>query len=519
MWLTRLFSTAALALLGIVALQLPAAARQVSPGDPSASALPESPGSTGTVGNSGSIESVIPVGPGPSFPRVPRGITQPPEPFGVPGGLGIEPLAPPSEAERPLAGRLGLASIEDMEATPGGITIDQAIERVLRMNLELRAQAFEIPKARADVLTASLRGNPLFFVDSSTVPYGNFRDSAGGPNQFDANITLPLDLNNKRKRRIEAAVRAQEVTEALYQDAVRLQLDNLYTAWIDVLAAQVTIRFLEAGRSSLEVQLELTEQLVAKGASSHTEVNNIEIQIDSTELTLLETRETYDDAKRTLAALLSLPEEQAETFPMDGSLRGLNIPPPPIDWLIQQARECRPDLGAFRLGVLRARAEVNLAKASRLDDLFLLYQPFTAQRNLEPGERTSYSWALGVTVPLPVFNRNQGNIARANQTVTQTQTQVANLERQVLLEVQRAEAAYSVTLATIKKLEEEILPAARENLEMSLAEPGPDEPGAISRIEAQRSFAEISRQYLEALIRHRRSMFRLNTAVSRRVFP
>ena len=184
--------------------------------------------------------------------------------------------------------------------------------------------------------------------------------------------------------------------------------------------------------------------------------------------------------------MLSIPLDQAETLPDRWLAAWLNLPPPPIDWLVQQARECRPDLAAFRIGVLRARAEVNLAKANRIDDLFLLYQPFTAQRRLSPGERTSYSWALGVTVPLPVFNRNQGNIARANHTVAQTQIQAANLDRQVLLEVQRAEAAYSVTLATIKKLQEEILPAARENLEMSLADPGPDEPGAISRIEAQR---------------------------------
>ena len=72
--------------------------------------------STGTVGNSGGVESVIPVGPGPSFPRVPRGITQPPEPFGVPGGLGIEPLPLLPSPNHLLTGRLGIASIEDLES-------------------------------------------------------------------------------------------------------------------------------------------------------------------------------------------------------------------------------------------------------------------------------------------------------------------------------------------------------------------------------------------------------------------
>jgi cobalt-zinc-cadmium efflux system outer membrane protein len=251
---------------------------------------------------------------------------------------------------------------------------------------------------------------------------------------------------------------------------------------------------------------------------SRSEVNTIEIQRDSTDLTLLEAKETYDDAKRTLAALLWMPLEESETFKVRGSLLGSDLPCPPVEILIQKGLEIRPDLAAFRLGVLRARSEVRLARANRLDDVFLLYQPFSAQQGLKPGDRTATSWAIGLTVPLPVYNRNQGNIARAAHTVVQTEVQLANLERQVILEIQRAEAAYGVTLATLKRLEAEILPAARENLEISLRQSRSEKPDPIAIIEAQRAFGDISRQHLEALIRHRRSMFRLNTAVGCRIF-
>jgi cobalt-zinc-cadmium efflux system outer membrane protein len=162
---------------------------------------------------------------------------------------------------------------------------------------------------------------------------------------------------------------------------------------------------------------------------------------------------------------------------------------------------------------------VRLARANRLDDVFLIYQPFSVQPGLVPGDRPATSWAIGLTVPLPVYNRNQGNIARATQTVAQTEVQLANLERQVILEIQRAEAAYEVTLATIKRLEAEILPAARQNLQISLSKSRAEKTNPIEIIEAQRAFGDISRQYLEALIRHRRSMFRLNTAVGCRIFP
>ena len=501
---------------------LTAASAIANPGDPAESLLPQAPGMSGAVDidGGGEVEAVIPVGPGPSYPRVPRGITQPPEPFGLESDLAIEPvtLLPEPDEERAAAIKVGIPA-ELLPEPPNGMTIGKAIDRLLRLNLELRAQEMEISKARADVLTAGLRGNPLIYTDSSMIPYGNFDGSGGGPTQYDTNITLPIDFNGKRKKRLAVAMRAQRITEALYQDATRLQIDNLYTAWTDVLAAKATIRFLEAGLESLEAQRRVTAPLVRRGELSRTEFNNVEIQIDSTDLRLLEARETLDDAKRTLAALLSIPVAEAETFPVRGRLRWLHLQPPPIDQLIAEAIHHRPDLNAYRLGIDRARSEVRLAHANRIDDAFLLYQPFTAQEGLDPGDRASYSWAMGITLPLPIFNRNQGNIARAEHTVVQTRTQLENLERQVRLEVERAEAAFQVTRATINRIQDEILPAAEENLNLSLASPDPDEPVAISRIEAQRSYAEISQQYLDALVRHRRSMFRLNTVVGCRVFP
>lgn len=501
---------------------LTAVSALADPGDPGGSLLPPPPGMSGGFDIDGGegIEAVIPVGPGPNYPRVPRGITQPPEPFGLESDLAIEPvtLLPEPEDDGAAAVKVGIPA-ELLPEPADGMTIGEAIDRLLRLNLELRAQEMEISKARADVLTAGLRGNPLIYTDSSMIPYGNFDGSGGGPTQYDANITLPIDSNGKRKKRLAVAMRAQRITEALYQDAIRLQIDNLYTAWTDVLAAKATIRFLEAGLESLEAQRRITAPLVKRGELSRTEFNNVEIQIDSTDLRLLEARETLDDAKRTLAALLSIPVAEAETFPVRGRLRWLHLQPPPVERLVAEAIQHRPDLHAYRLGIDRARSEVRLAHANRIDDAFLLYQPFTAQEGLDPGDRASYSWAMGITLPLPIFNRNQGNIARAEHTVVQTRTQLENLERQVRLEVERAEAAFQVTRATISRIQDEILPAAEENLKLSLASPDPDEPVAISRIEAQRRYAEISQQYLDALVRHRRSMFRLNTVVGSRVFP
>ena len=72
----------------------------------------------------------------------------------------------------------------------------------------------------------------------------------------------------------------------------------------------------------------------------------------------------------------------------------------------------------------RAEADVRLAKANAFSDVYVLWQPYTFQDNSPYGLKSQYSWALGVTVPLPIYNRNQGGISRAKINVTQSQIQL-----------------------------------------------------------------------------------------------
>ena len=103
----------------------------------------------------------------------------------------------------------------------------------------ISAQFHEIPKARADILTASLRANPIFYADSQLIPYGDFsKERPGGPVQYDINISHPLDVSHKRRARTAVASQAGRVIEAQYQDAVRQQIDSLYDTYVGVLARE-----------------------------------------------------------------------------------------------------------------------------------------------------------------------------------------------------------------------------------------------------------------------------------------
>ena len=110
----------------------------------------------------------------------------------------------------------------------------------------------------------------------------------------------------------------------------------------------------------------------------------------------------------------------------------------------------------------RAEADVRLARANRFSDVFLLFQPYTYQDNAPYGLKSAVSYALGVTVPLPIYNRNQGGIQRTVLNVGQTQTQLADVERQALIDVEKAVQEYEVTRREVDELSKEVIPEATQ---------------------------------------------------------
>jgi outer membrane protein, heavy metal efflux system len=169
------------------------------------------------------------------------------------------------------------------------------------------------------------------------------------------------------------------------------------------------------------------------------------MQLNSTRIGLADAEESLRNAKRSLTPLLRIPLSESEALELRGAITDRDPPPPPGDDLIRIALACRTDLAAARLGIGLAKADVRLARAERFQDVYLLYQPYTFQNNTPFDAKSAHSWALGVTVPMPLYNRNQGNIRRAQVNVSQTQTQLAALELRIGTEVRQAEREYAMT--------------------------------------------------------------------------
>ena len=459
--------------------------------------------------------------------RLPRGGKQRAAASSLAANRGMqlpESLPAPAAAATPGAA-VTLTTIDvtiiDDPGPADGITLDEAIERMTRSNLDIRALRHELTQADADILTAGLRTNPLIYMDTQFIPYGSFDNAnPGGPTQYDVNVTMPMDLSKKRQARTTVARMARSTLEAQFQDVTRRQIDNVYRAFVTLQSARIDRLAVAA---TVERQMQRLADLRASPDrdNDHVEdaISHLELALERSRVTLGDANEAYEDAREGLGVLLSVPPDEAARLEPRGVLRDTGPPPPPLEEAEALALKCRPDLRAARLGVTRAGAELTLQRANRIDDVYLFYDPITIQDNSPFGSPSAKSWALGLTFALPIFNRNQGNIARAQSNIGQSKLELSALERRVLSDVRLADREFRRSLEAIEQIERSMLPRARSVLARRQTQFAAGEISVDDLEGAVEDMAEVTQSHRDAVVRHRRAMLELNTVVGLRLLP
>ena len=191
----------------------------------------------------------------------------------------------------------------------------------------------------------------------------------------------------------------------------------------------------------------------------------------------------------------------------------------PREELVKKALAKRPDLLAYKYGLRRAQADLKLAKANAYPDVYMLYQPYTFQNNTYLGVPSAYSWTLGATLTIPLYNRNQGNVTRAKINITQTEIQVASAERVVSNDVLNAAQELEQSLVAVTEFRKEIIPVSKKVRDAAYKRFTGGQTSALEFLAAQQDFNDQVRAYHDALVRHRQAILDLNTAVGERVLP
>jgi len=432
-----------------------------------------------------------------------------------------QPVGPVSAR---FSGTLDIPGGAEDDGPADGLTLDRAIDITLERSLDLRAKFYEIPMARADILQANLRSNPVFYQDGQLLQYRGSstqfsRAAPGGPSQVDTNITYPLDVSHKRQARTVVAGRAERILEAQYQDAVRNRIDDVCGAYVNALGARQTVRYSLKSVDGYDRFVSLTRQLHERGQVPLADLNLAENKLRIARLGSRDAQASFRKAKLVLGSFMNLKLDEIATLELRGTVRDLAPPPPPVAELQKIALAERPDIAAFRFGVSYAESAVRLAKANAFSDVYLLWQPYTLQDNIPYGLKSQVSWAVGVTVPMPIYNRNQGGIARAKINVTQSEVQLSDMERQLLIDVETAVQEYQVSRALVEELREHVIPDALQVRDAAFRLWQGGETSMLNYLQAQLDYNDVVKQYVDTAVRHRQSMLSLNTTVGRRILP
>jgi outer membrane protein, heavy metal efflux system len=387
--------------------------------------------------------------------------------------------------------------------------LNQAVDRFLKENLELRAMRQEIPMAQADVEAAGQPPQEYLLVEV-------------GPNGIRTSRIRPLELIPRRWVDTWVARAVKRVLEAQYQDAVRTRVDNVYTAVVDLDAAQKSVSFNEVGLRGLETLLKLQMGLQKTGQISDAEVVKIKNHRESGAIAVAESKTALQKAKLKLANLLNLKDAEGAQLKvivdMDGTTsRPRN--PPPIEELIRMALNQRPDLKAYRLGVERAQLDWLKAVIEPLNQIALRPwpDPKNGAGNRQLGQGLPGSMTSLITLPTTVHNR--GKLKRAAINAEQARTELTRVERAVVLEVRQARLEYDQSRSTCDRLQNEILPNTQIIRDNSHRQYLGGQVPLTDYLAGQQEYNDRVLQYVNAQVRLRRSALALDTAVGERVIP
>ena len=395
-----------------------------------------------------------------------------------------------------------------------GASSNDLVRRALSANGELAAARLDVERARARLRQAGLRPNPTVDFEQTT---GRLTGS-GGESETSVGVSLPLELGGQRRRRIELARAEVEAAEAEIADRERRLSGEVRALYAEALGALRELETTE-GLNRLDLQSTVVVQArVSEGESAPIELNLLRVEVDRlrSRRALVEGR--LRSALIRLKSLAGVPADEPLRLRESLAAPSLAAPPGSLDAAIEIALRTRPDLRLARLTEEVAQAGFRLARAQGSPDV-TAFSRYTISKSAFDDTPVGVLrdkdklLTFGVSVQLPIFNKNQGAKAEAAVAVTQARTRREFLEAVVRSEVASAYARYEAARAALFTFEQGVIERSNENIKTIRAA---YELGAFSITELiaeQRRFVDSQREYTEALSEQYRAVADLQSSV------
>jgi outer membrane protein, heavy metal efflux system len=391
-------------------------------------------------------------------------------------------------------------------------TWEQLRDKFLSTNPTLKAQAQSVESSRANEITAGLRPNPQFQNDTTSATIGIYQE---------------FEVGGKRSARLQSARLATSISQVDFGDTRRTLVFNLRQAFIAALLARSDLDFARDNLSNYQKVVDLNRLMLEQGEISRADFLKIELQMLQFETDVDDAVLALSMSKATLRALVG-PSNLPQEFQIQGDLTSIPLDKSLPD-LQQLALSNRPDLKSAETGRDKTVADLRLARANRWPDptigtSFLhtgneiggpgWFQPFY------PKGTTSNAMGLGIaSISLPIFNRNQGEIARAKSEQLRADFLVEAARNQVLQDVETAYASFESSRERVRLYEQTYLSFAKESLETEEFSFRNGAASILDFLDAERTYRATQLTYRQQLAAYLINLAQLEAAVGAPVAP
>jgi cobalt-zinc-cadmium efflux system outer membrane protein len=389
------------------------------------------------------------------------------------------------------------------------LTWDAAKAELRATNPTLRAGQIGVQESRADEVTAFLRPNPdlTIAVDQLNPFTGNPYRPFGDALPFVASSYL-IERRHKRDLRLESAKGATAIAVSQLADQERTLLFTLRTAFVQVLQQKAVLAVTRENLGYYDHVLGVSRDRFKAGDIAQVDLDRLELQ-----------RAQYESDVETAAVNLRTAKIQLLTLLNDRTpVEGLEISGPfdyaemavPLDRLRQTALDNRPDLQAAVQAVAKAKTDNRLAHANGSTD------PVIGVDFARDPPIPIY-FGINITIPLRIFDRNQGEKARTKLDIDRNERLVEAARLQVTSDVDSAYAALQTALILLRPYKTRYLPQAvrvRETISFSYQHGG---ASLLDFLQAQQDYRGIQLSFLNLVASYLNAASQLNLAVGREV--
>ncbi len=396
---------------------------------------------------------------------------------------------------------------------PVKITLDDAIQLALQHNHNILAARTTIQQAQAEETTADLRPNPTIFGDWDYLPFFSpsfwTGDYLHDQTEADLGLSYLFERGKKRQHRLQAAKDVTAQTTSQVADNERTLTYNVATQFYNVQLAESTLELAEQDLKSFQNSVDISQSQLKAGAISQDAFLKIKLQMLQFETDFQQAQLARVQGLSDLRNLLGYESVSADydvAGPFDYQPLKANL-----EDLQMKALQNRPDLRAAQQGVTAANSQYELQKAIGKQDV-------TGTANYTHVNGIN-GMSVAVSVPLAIFNRNQGEIARTRYAITQAQEQQRATSDQVLTDVRDAYEGLRENDTVVMLYRSGYLDVAQQDRDISEYAYRRGAASLLDFLDAERTFRATQLAYRQALASYLLTLEQLREAVGSRTLP